>query len=109
MWQRAPQRSENFLGCIHKRGLKAEIAELQKVLMGLELENIPLEQLRGSLVPHRAVCSLKMPGVGSRYFFLQIWFYNKCVCVGETKLVSAPGAGAPGMWMEVRGWQEEMK
>lgn len=49
VWQRAPQRSENFLGCIHKRGLKAKIAELQKALMGLELENIPLEQLRGSL------------------------------------------------------------
>lgn len=41
VWQRAPQRSENFLGCIHKRGLKAKTAELQKALMGLELENIP--------------------------------------------------------------------
>ena len=74
--------------------------------MGLELENIPLEQLRGSLAPHWAICSLKMPGVGSGNFFLQICFYNKCVWV-RPRLGSVPGAAAPGMWMEVSGWQEK--
>lgn len=74
--------------------------------MGLELENIPLEQLRGSLAPPWAICSLKMPGVGSGCLFLQICFYSKRVWV-RPRLGSVPGAGAPRMWMEVSGWQEK--
>lgn len=68
------------------------------MLIGLELENIPLEQLRGSLAPHWAICSLKMPLVGSERFATNIAFlnYNKFVWV-RPKLDSVAGAVAPGM------------
>lgn len=44
--------------------------------MGFELENIPLEQLRSSLVPHWAMCALKMSLVESGRLFIQICFFE---------------------------------
>lgn len=80
--------------------------------MGLEPENIPLEQLRGSLAPHWAICSLKMPLVGSGRFATNMCFfflnYNKFVWARPT-LASVPGAVAPGLCMEVSRWQEKKK
>lgn len=76
--------------------------------MGLELENILLEQLRGSLAPHWALCFSKMPLVGSGRFATNtvLLNYNKFVWA-KPKLDSVPGAVAPGLWMEVCGWQEK--